>query len=494
MKRIIFMLLVLSSVSVFSQKQLEVISFNQCSSDISARTNLREDPKGEACALVKVQIPMRDVLFDGEVIGEVSCKVNEYWVYMPEKASTLVIKKPGFSPLNVDFKKYNVPALESKSTYELCIIEKQVGAPQLFNEGMIALAKNDMITAFDKLQSAADAGYVRAYYQLGNLQVQPYEVPEGYEWIEDPNTAETYQVAYDYYKKAVDAGNPEALFALGVFIQKHNSVKSIVAKYPDDAMMESNIYKVNIPKSLCEPNKALAMIREAANKGVVEAQYMMLGDDQWCKENANKGNPIAQFGMGLRNDSELSFEEYWMLEAVDISSSENFEKAAEWYLKAAENGLDAAQWRLGELYARGLGVEQNIDKAIELRSKAAEQGYIMFQFMMGIMYATGGFADYSTYMYPDGYAYNIEIPQDTEKADEWLRRLNHKQLNKIEKDRLEGNGLFSYTLDELSNGFIKQSKYDKAIYWYQREAEMGYRDAYCKLGEMYWHKQRLSKG
>ena len=88
MKRLICMLLVLSSVSVFSQKQLEVISLRQSSSDISARTNLREDPKGEACALVKVQIPMRDVLFDGDVIGEVSCKVNEYWGYMPEKTST----------------------------------------------------------------------------------------------------------------------------------------------------------------------------------------------------------------------------------------------------------------------------------------------------------------------------------------------------------------------------------------------------------------------
>ena len=493
MKKIICMLLVLSSVSVFSQKEFKVVNFKQSSSDISARTNQREDPKGIACALVKVQIPMRDILFDGDVIGEVSHKVNEYWVYMPDKSTKLLIRKAGFSPLNVDFKNYNVPILESKGTYELCLLEKQAEAPQLYNDGMIALAKNDMITAFDKLQSAADAGYGMANYQLGSMQVQPYEVPEGYQWIEDPNTAETYQAAYDYYKKAADAGNPEALFALGVFIQKHNSVKSNVAKYPDDAKMESNIYKVIIPKNLCDPNKALAMIREAANNGIVEAQYMMLGDDQWCKENANKGNAVAQFGMGLRNDSELSYEEYWMLESAEVSSSENFGEAVEWYKKAAENGLDAAQWRLGEMYARGLGVAQDINKAIELRSKAAEQGNIMFQFMMGIMYATGGFADYSTYMFPDGYVYNIEIPQDTEKADKWLRRFNHKQLNKTEKDRLEGNGLFSYTLDELSNGFIKQTKYEKAIYWYQREAEMGYRDAFCKLGEMYFEGKGVNK-
>jgi len=493
MKKIICMLLVLSSVSVFSQKEFKVVNFKQSSSDISARTNQREDPKGIACALVKVQIPMRDILFDGDVIGEVSHKVNEYWVYMPDKSTKLLIRKAGFSPLNVDFKNYNVPILESKGTYELCLLEKQAEAPQLYNDGMIALAKNDMITAFDKLQSAADAGYGMANYQLGSMQVQPYEVPEGYEWIEDPNTAETYQAAYDYYKKAADAGVPEALFALGEFIQKYNDTKSMVAKYPEDAKMEPNIYEINIPKNLCEPNKALGMIREAANKGVVEAQYMMLGDDQWCKENANKGNAVAQFGMGLRNDSELSYEEYWMLESAEVSSSENFGEAVEWYKKAAENGLDAAQWRLGEMYARGLGVAQDINKAIELRTKAAEQGNTMFQFMMSVMYATGGFADYATYSYPDGEVYNVEIPLDVEKADKWLRRVNHKQLNKTEKDRLEGNGLLSFTINQLSDGFMKQSKYDKVIYWYQRQAEMGYRDAFCKLGEMYLEGEIVNK-
>ena len=477
MKKIICMLLVLSSVSVFSQKEFKVVNFKQSSSDISARTNQREDPKGIACALVKVQIPMRDILFDGDVIGEVSHKVNEYWVYMPDKSTKLLIRKAGFSPLNVDFKNYNVPILESKGTYELCLLEKQAEAPQLYNDGMIALAKNDMITAFEKLEKASDAGYALAAYELGQASLVPYD--RNYD--KDPNTIESYQEAYNYYKKAAEGGSPEGQYALGALLLDYQN------QFPE------NLSKIKIDPSLLEKTKAWDLFRTAADKGNLEAQFRMLSDDKWCEENANKGNAVAQFGMGLRNDSELSYEEYWMLESTDISSSENFEKAAEWYQKAAENGLDAAQWRLGELYARGLGVEQNINKAIELRSKAAEQGNVMFQFMMGIMYATGGFADYSTYMFPDGYVYNVEIPQDAEKADKWLRQLNHKQLNKTEKDRLEGNGLFSFTLNQLSVEFIKHSKYDKAIYWYQREAEMGYRDAFCKLGEMYLDGKGISK-
>lgn len=477
MKRIICMMLVFSSISVFSQKKIKVVSFRQSASDISARTNQREDPKGEVCALVKVQLPQRNALFDGDIIGEIAYKTNEYWVYMPQKSTQLVIKLQDCSPLKVNFPNYDISSLESKGTYELCIIKETADSPQLYNEGMTALAKNDIVTAFEKLEKAYDAGYAPAAYELGQASLVPYD--RNYD--EDPNTIESYQEAYNYYKKAAEGGSPEAQYALGAMLLDYQN------GYPVE------LSKMRVDPAFLEKSKIWDLIRSAADKGVVDAQYQMLSDDRWCDENAKKGNPVAQFGMGLRNDSELSYEEYWMLESVDINSSENFEKAAEWYQKAAENGLDAAQWRLGELYARGLGVEQNINKAIELRSKAAEQGNVMFQFMMGIMYATGGFADYSTYMFPDGYVYNVEIPQDAEKADKWLRQLNHKQLNKTEKDRLEGNGLFSFTLNQLSVEFIKHSKYDKAIYWYQREAEMGYRDAFCKLGEMYLDGKGISK-
>ncbi len=477
MKRIICMLLAFSSISVFSQKELKVVSFKQSTSDISARTNLREEPTGEACALVKVQLPIRNVLFDGDIIGEIVYKTNEYWVYMPQKSTKLQIKVQDCKPLMVDFVNYDISSLESKGTYELCVIKKEASSPQLFNEGMTALAKNDIVTAFEKLEKASDAGYAPAAYELGQASLVPYDR----NFDEDPNTIESYQEAYKYYKKAAEGGSPEGQYALGSLLLDYQN------QFPE------NLSKIKIDPSLLEKTKVWDLFRTAADKGNVEAQYRMLSDDQWCETNADRGNAIAQFGMGLRNDSELSYEEYWMLESTNVNSSENFEKAAEWYQKAAGNGLDAAQWRLGELYARGIGVEQNINKAIELRTKAAEQGNIMFQFMMGIMYATGGFADYSTYMYPDGYVYNVEIPQDTEKADKWLRRVNHIQLNKTEKERLEDNGLLASILNELSEGFIKQSKFEKAIYWYQREAEMGYRDAFCDLGKMYYEGNGVPK-
>jgi hypothetical protein len=469
MKKIICMMLVFLSISVFSQKEIKVVSFKQSISDISARTNQREDPKGDVCALVKVQLPIRNALFDGEIIGGIAYKTNEYWVYMPQKSTQLVIKLQDCKPLKVNFTNYGIPSLESKGTYELCIIKEASDSPQLYNEGMTALAQNDIVTAFEKLEKAYDAGYAPAAYELGQASLVPYD--RNYD--EDPNTTESYQEAYNYYKKAAEGGCPEGQYALGTLLLDYQD------QYPD------NLSKIKIDPSLLEKTKAWDLFRIAADKGNIEAQYRMISNEKWCKENAAKNNAIAEFGMGLRFDEELSSEEYYMLETLDINRSKDSNVAFSWYQKAANHGLDVAQWRLGEMYARGMGVESDINKAIEWRTKAAEQGNYLFQFMMGMMYTYGGLSDYSTYVYPDGYNFRVDIPTDVDKADYWMRKLNHKELSKTERERIEGNGVYSASIDELASLLIYKKDIINAIYWYQREIEMGYRDAYCNLGQIY---------
>ena len=282
MKRLICMMLVCSSISVFSQKEINVVSFKQSISDISARTNPREDPKGEVCALVKVQLPIRNALFDGDIIGEIAYRTNEYWVYMPQQSSNLSINLTGYRPLSVDFKSYDIPALESKGTYELCLVKKEPDAPQLYNEGMVALAKNDVVTAYEKLGKAMDSGYVPAAYALGQMAIIPYDCYE-----DDPNSSESYQEAYNYYKKAADGGYPDACYALGDMLLKYQQ------KYP------AELSKIKVDQSLLNETKIWNLIRKAADKGVVEAQYRMLSNDMWCEENAKKGVALAEFGMGL---------------------------------------------------------------------------------------------------------------------------------------------------------------------------------------------------
>lgn len=482
MKRFLCMMLVFSSISVFSQKELKVISFKQSASDISARTNQREDPKGEVCALVKVQLPIRNALFDGDIIGEIVYKTNEYWVYMPQNSTQLVIKLQNCTPLKIEFNKYGIPSLESKGTYELCALKEEAGAPQLYNEGMTALAQNDIVTAFEKLEKASDAGYAPAAFELGQASLIPYDM----NYDDNPNTTESYQEAYNYYKKASENGSPEAQYALGAMLLNYQG------GYPVE------LSKIKVDPAYLEKSDIWSLIRSAADKGVVDAQYHMLSDDKWCEENAEKGNAIAQFGMGLRYDPTFfSTGDYPMLEFVEINPAENYDIAFNWYSKAADKGFDLAQWRLGDLYAQGLGVNKDISKAIAWRTKAAEQGYYLFQYMMGVMYAYGEYGSLEIYT-----MFNTELWEspwesfspDVEKASYWLRKFNHKKLSKSELyNTVNSNGLYSSTLDVLSEGLISQGLYEDAIYWYQREIEMGYRDAYCNLGQIYLEGTGVSK-
>ena len=55
-------------------------------------------------------------------------------------------------------------------------------------------------------------------------------------------------------------------------------------------------------------------------------------------------------------------------------SDQDFEQAASWFRKAAEQGDFAAQRNLGYLYLNGKGVEKDADEARNWLEKAAAQG------------------------------------------------------------------------------------------------------------------------
>ena len=61
----------------------------------------------------------------------------------------------------------------------------------------------------------------------------------------------------------------------------------------------------------------------------------------------------------------------------------DYEKAIEWYEKAAAQGNALAQSNLGYMYDKGLGIEQNYAKAKEWYEKAASQAYVGSQCDLG---------------------------------------------------------------------------------------------------------------
>ena len=55
--------------------------------------------------------------------------------------------------------------------------------------------------------------------------------------------------------------------------------------------------------------------------------------------------------------------------------AQNDAKAFKWIQKAAEQGLDRAQFNLGEMFEHGRGATQSYEKAREWYQKAAKQGH-----------------------------------------------------------------------------------------------------------------------
>ena len=91
---------------------------------------------------------------------------------------------------------------------------------------------------------------------------------------------------------------------------------------------------------------------------------------------AKQGDANAQYKLGFMYDKGLG---------VPL----DYARAGEWYLKAPEQGDADAQYNLGVMYDHGRGVPQDDAEAVGWYRKAAEQGYAKAQFNLGNMYITG---------------------------------------------------------------------------------------------------------
>lgn len=104
------------SATCFSQ-ELRMESFDELITDIDAQKFLVEDNNGTPCALIKVQLPLEDAVFENDFIVKQEFKINEYWVYMAEGAGKLDVKLRNYQKLHIDFPN----KLKSKTTYNLVI-------------------------------------------------------------------------------------------------------------------------------------------------------------------------------------------------------------------------------------------------------------------------------------------------------------------------------------------------------------------------------------
>ena len=91
---------------------------------------------------------------------------------------------------------------------------------------------------------------------------------------------------------------------------------------------------------------------------------------------AEVGDPLAQNKLGLS---------YYRGENIP----QDFNKALEWYRKAAAQEFADAQYNLGVMYDAGHGVPEDKAVAAKWYAKAAEQGNPSAQYNLGVMYKDG---------------------------------------------------------------------------------------------------------
>lgn len=125
MRNCILLLAIIICQQLFPQG-FKIKSFVLSTTDLSATIHPKEDEKGNVCGLIKVLSNIKDLEFEGSVIGKVENKMNEYWVYLPKGTQDLIISRPNYLPTSISLRNYGFDAIDTKTTYLLTLTEQNL--------------------------------------------------------------------------------------------------------------------------------------------------------------------------------------------------------------------------------------------------------------------------------------------------------------------------------------------------------------------------------
>ena len=282
-------------------------------------------------------------------------------------------------------------------------------------------------------EKAAKAGVVRAMYDLGLSYVRGYGV------------SQNIDKALYWLEKAAEEKFPLALETLGDLYFAGEDVKKDLEK-------SFNYYQQGVDIGDITSKLMISTFYErglVVERDLEKAKNLCQEAYDWFYEQAvTEEDRDAQFRLGNIYFSGLPL--------IDIE--QDYVQAAEWYKKAAENGLDTAQNNIGNMYALGIGVTLNYEKAFYWYSKAAERMDLDALCNMANCYYLGR-----------------GVEQDYFKAAEiHTKAANLGYANSQEvlgEMYLEGKGV--------------EQNYTKAAYWFKESCENKERTAFGPLGDCY---------
>lgn len=191
------------------------------------------------------------------------------------------------------------------------------------------------------------------------------------------------------------------------------------------------------------------------------------------------------------------------LYARGLGAEQDHATAAQWFTKAAEQGHKYAQYSLAGLYLRGEGVAKDVEKAHRLYTASASQGFPYAAFELGKLYrdgsgceqsdeetqrwfqiAYGGFKSLEKQSHDDNLQYRlgwmclhgVGTERDEQAAREWL-----------ERSAKLGNSHAQYQLAKLilADGSSTTQQIKTAVEWLTKAADAGQDCAQYALGKLY---------
>ena len=388
-----YLLVIIAGVAVAGAgyaQTLSVESMTMEPMDLSASLYPRVDRNGVKCALVKVQIPLEGMAFEGNVMGDVENKAGEYWVYLTAGTKFFNIKHRSVRPLMLSFADYKLGPLQAKTTYVLRLSAPASAATATPTQKVtFRLTPPQAILIIDDVEREVVGGTARVTLTHGNHRCS-VSYP-GYKAISEQIVVNSGLTKRIYELDPKDGATPPAAAQKPTTPPATQDAAAILAeaKKAYDEGYYNRAYELyqKIPDNTSAQVRIGYMYEagQGVNQDYAEAV-------RWYRRAAEQGDAEGQLNLGYMYENGMVV-------------SQDYAEAVRWYRRAAEQGDVWGQNNLGSMYAGGEGVTKDYAEAARWFKKAAEQGLV------------AGFVNWGTALY-----FGYGVAQDRKAAYQWMKK------------------------------------------------------------------------
>ncbi|MGN1139251.1 MAG: tetratricopeptide repeat protein [Ruminococcus sp.] len=327
----------------------------------------------------------------------------------------------------------------------------------MYHNGEVVQMDNQEAAKWFK--KAAEQGHAQAQYQLAKKYFYGNGVQQDYEEAEK------------WFRKAAEQGHAQArqmmgcMYLTGDVVQQDSKEAERWFRKPAES---SNFYKTKAEQWLRKSAESIvADLLRAEGKDASKTQgdanalselgkmFEKKKQDEAAvmlyRKAAEQGDYVAVAGLSrLQREGSAGAQSYGLClsyEEYGNEVQENYEEAAKWFRKAAEQEDAGAQYYiLGYMYIWGKGVQRDYEEAAKWYRKAAEQGHAKAQCQLGEM-----------------YDYGEGVQRDYEEAAKWYRKAAE-----------QGHEGAQHMLGNLyKDGRGVRQDYKEAARWYRKATDQG---------------------